>query len=64
MTIEIPNWCVIGKRIEWRVSHITGNEWVTEIIISYGMDGLFHQAHNCPAYFSKFSEYGKKDRRM
>ena len=30
MTIEIPDWCVIGKYVEWNASHITGNEWVTE----------------------------------
>lgn len=59
MTIEIPNWCVIGKQIEWHAPYITGNEWVTETIISYGMDGFFHREHNCPIYYSKFSEYGK-----
>jgi hypothetical protein len=33
-------------------------EWVREKIISYGVDGFFHQAHNCPVYYSRFSEYG------
>lgn len=62
MTIEIPDWCIIGKIIEWNTPAITGNEWVKEKIISYGIDGFFHQAHNCPVYYSKFVEYGKKIR--
>ena len=45
MTIEIPDWCVIGKYVEWNASHITGNEWVTEKIISYGIDGFFHKVY-------------------
>ena len=28
-------------------------------IISYGNDGFFHQAHNCPVYYNKFSDLGK-----
>ncbi len=57
MTIEIPNWCIIGKWIEWNAPHITGNEWVREKILSYGVDGFFHQEHNCPVYYSKYTEY-------
>lgn len=59
MTIEIPNWCKIGSHIKWHAPEITGDDWVTEKIIAFGYDGFFHQAHNCPMYFTKFSEYGK-----
>lgn len=59
MTIEVPDWCVIGKSIEWYAPHITGIEWVIEKIISFGYDGFFHQGCNCPVYYTKFSEYGK-----
>lgn len=59
MTIEVPDWCVIGKVVEWNAPHITGNEWVCEKILSYGLDGFYHQGHNCPVYYSKFSGYGK-----
>lgn len=62
MIIEIPDWCVIGKCVEWHAPYITGNEWVREVIISYGYDGFFHQAHNCPVYYSKFTEFGKQIR--
>ena len=59
MTIEIPDWCRIGLYIQWNAPHLTGMEWVTEKIVAFGCDGFFHQAHNCPIYFTKFSEYGK-----
>ena len=59
MVINIPDWCTLGKIIQWNAPHITGNEWVNEEIIAFGYDGFFHQAHNCPMYFTKFSEYGK-----
>lgn len=59
MTIEIPNWCRIGLYIRWDAPEITGQRWVREEIIAYGYNGFFHQAHNCPLYFTKFSEYGK-----
>ena len=59
MILEIPNWCIIGKTILWNAPHITGRKWTREKIISYGMDGFFHQYPNCPIYYSKFSEYGK-----
>ena len=59
MTIEIPNWCRIGLYIRWDAPEITGQRWVREEIIAYGYGGFFHQAYNCPLYFTKFSEYGK-----
>ena len=59
MILEIPDWCTIGKYIEWNALHITGYDWVREKIISYGTCGFFHQAYGCPIYFSEFSEYGK-----
>ena len=59
VAIEVPDWCVIGKTIEWYAPHITGNLWVRDKIISFGYDGFFHQGHNCPVYYTKFSEYGK-----
>lgn len=58
-TIEIPSWCKIGTRIKWYKPDTTGCDWVYERIIGYGYDGFFHQAHNCPVYFTKFTEYGK-----
>ena len=64
MTIEISDWCVIGKYVEWNASHITGNEWVTEKIISYGIDGFFHKGSCCPVYYTQFSEYGKTIREI
>ena len=57
--ITIPSWCKIGAWIKWYASDVTGCDWVREKIIGYGYDGFFHQAHNCPLYFTKFSEYGK-----
>ena len=62
MTIEIPDWAIIGNYVEVRDS--TGvrtgdiNEWCIERILSYGVDGVFTQAHNCPVYYTKFSDYG------
>ena len=64
MIIKIPDWCYIGKTIEWSARHITGNDWVEETIIAYGTDGFFHQAKNCPMYYTKFSEYGKTVREV
>ena len=59
MTIEIPDWCRIGLYIQWNAPNLTGMEWVREKIVAFGYDGFFHQAHNCPMYFTEFSEYGK-----
>lgn len=59
-TIEVPSWCKIGMYIKWYAPYITGlTDWVREKIIGYGYDGFFHQAPNCPLYYTKFSEYGK-----
>ena len=62
MIITIPDWCIIGLYIEWDAPSITGQHWVREEIVAFGYDGFFHQAHNCPMYFTKFSEYGKSVR--
>ena len=59
MTIEIPDWCRIGLYIQWNAPNLTGMEWVREKIVAFGYDGFFHKAHNCPMYFTEFSEYGK-----
>ena len=59
LTINIPEWCVIGSIIEWSEPEITGFNWVKETIHSYGVDGFFHSAHNCPMYYTKFEEFGK-----
>ena len=58
--ITVPNWCRIGFYIRWYNPDCTGvNDWVREKIIGYGYNGFFHQASNCPLYFTEFSEYGK-----
>ena len=59
MQINVPDWCQIGKHIAWSNEQITGMPWVHEVIYAYGVDGFFHRSHNCPMYFTKFSEYGK-----
>jgi hypothetical protein len=59
MTIEVPDWCKIGTYVEWHEPRLTGYDWVRERIVAFGYDGFFHQALNCPMYFTKFSEYGK-----
>ena len=64
MIIEVPDWCIIGKYIEWNAPYITGYERAKKKILSYGRDGFFHQGYNCPVYYSKFSEYGKTIREI
>lgn len=59
MLIEIPDWCKIGAYVQWKAPHLTGVDWVREKIIAYGYNGFYHQAHDCPLYFTKFSELGK-----
>lgn len=60
MIIEVPDWCQIGKYIEVKHPQHTGSDsFYKEKILSYGIDGFFHQEHNCPVYFTRFSEYGK-----
>lgn len=62
MTITIPDWAKIGNIVYIKdVNEIRGgnpNEWYAERVISYGNDGIFHQAPYCPVYYTKFSEYG------
>lgn len=58
--IEVPSWCKIGMYIKWYAPLTTGlNDWVREQIVGYGYNGFFHQAPNCPLYYTEFSEYGK-----
>lgn len=68
MTVKIPNWCMIGKTIEWYnpdlVVFANDNPWFMEKIIAYGLDGFFHQWEDHPMYFSKFDEYGKTIREV
>lgn len=59
MTIDIPDWCKVGAYIKWDAPHITGQRWVRERIIGFRPNGFLHQSHNCPLYFTEFSEYGK-----
>ena len=59
MIIKIPDWCVIGSFVEWNAPHYTGAKWVKERIVAYGQDGFFHQAKNCPMYYTKFDEFLK-----
>lgn len=65
MVINIPDWCKLGLEIEWYAPRQTGlEEWVKEKVIGYSYNGFFHQAHNCPIYETKFSEYGKTVRKV
>lgn len=61
MIINVPNWCTIGKFIEFKMfDPDTGKDaWFKDRIISYSEDGFFHQAHNCQVYHNKFDDYGK-----
>ena len=63
MTIELPDWARIGMTVlikdTNKVRGDDSNAWYTETIIAFGYDGVFHQAHNCPMYFTEFTEYGK-----
>lgn len=60
MIIEIPDWCVIGKQIEFKMYDPNEGKanWFKDKIISYSTDGFFHKAHNCPVYHNKFTDYG------
>ena len=66
MIIEVPDWCIIGKKVEvFMYDENTGKgDWFKETIISYGIDGFFHQAHNCPVYYHTFDSYGKSVREI
>lgn len=59
--IEIPDWCYIGKQIEFLSYDTTlgRHVWLKDYIISYSDNGFFHQATCCPVYHNKFSDYGK-----
>lgn len=63
MTIELPDWARIGMTVlikdTNKVRGDDSNAWYTETIVAFGYDGVFHQAHNCPMYFTEFTEYGK-----
>ena len=63
LTIVLPHWARIGVWVLIKdVQRIRGddsNHWYTEKIVGFGYDGVFHQACNCPVYYTKFSEYGK-----
>ena len=63
MTINLPDWARIGLTVlikdEDCIRGDNPNDWYREEIIAFGYNGVFHQAHNCPIYFTEFSEYGK-----
>lgn len=63
MRIELPDWAIIGAKVLVKdtkmIRGVDPNEWYTERIVAFGYDGVFHQAHNCPMYFTKFNQYGK-----
>ena len=61
MIINVPDWCVIGKFIEFKMwdENYRKYNWFKDKIISYTEDGFYHQTHNCPVYHNKFSDYGK-----
>lgn len=64
MTIEVPDWCKIGKFIEFEMYNPDSGryEWFKDKIISYSENGFFHQAHDCSVYHNKFTDYGVKVR--
>lgn len=63
LIIEVPDWAKIGNWVlvkdKWKIRGDDDNKWYPERILSYGYDGVFHQACCCPVYFTPFSEYGK-----
>lgn len=65
-TINIPDWCEIGKFIEFEMYNPDSgkSEWFKDKIISYSDTGFFHQSHNCPVYHNKFSDYGRTVREI
>ena len=66
IVIELPDWARIGATVEVKdVRCDRGDEpnrWFREKIISFGYDGVFTQAHDCPVYYYKFDDWGKKIR--
>lgn len=63
MTIELPNWARIGATVLVKDTKMirgdSPNNWYTEKIIAFGYSGVFHQAKDCPVYFTEFKQYGK-----
>ena len=63
MIIELPDWARIGAEVLVKDTKMTRgdrpNDWYIEKIIAFGYDGVFHQAKNCPMYFTEFNQYGK-----
>ena len=63
MTIELPNWARIGAKVLVKDTKMirgdSPNNWYVEKIIAFGYDGVFHQAKDCPIYFTEFKQYGK-----
>lgn len=63
MTIELPDWARIGMQVLVRDTKLirgdNPNHWYTEKIVAFGYDGVFHQAKDCPMYFTEFKQYGK-----
>lgn len=64
MIINVPEWAKIGNFIEFKMydKNYGRERWFREEIISYSNNGFFHQAHNCPVYYNKFSDLGKNVR--
>ena len=63
MIITVPDWAMIGSYIFVKdIDLVRGDDpehLYEEKIVSYGYDGFFHKAPNCPTYYSKFSDLGK-----
>ncbi len=61
--IMIPDWAHIGRTVVVKDTHKyrgdDRNELWGERVIAYGNDGVFHQEHDCPVYYTEFSKYGK-----
>ena len=64
MILNIPEWAKIGHFIEFLMydKNYGKMRWYREKIISYGNDGFFHKANNCPVYYNRFSDLGKSVR--
>ena len=61
MIIEVPDWCKIGKYIEFKMYDPTYGEarWFKDKIIAYSEKGFFHQGFYCPVYHHLFTDYGE-----
>lgn len=61
MIIEVPDWCKIGKYIEFKMYDPMYGEtrWFKDKIIAYSERGFFHQAYGCPVYYHLFTDYGE-----